>query len=143
MKYSTRLSDGVHILIFMLLNPGAELTSDAIALSIRTNPAFVRQMMSLLKKGGLINCVKGKPRPTLAKSPEEITLFDVYKAVEGDKPLLHLDTHTNPECRVGLNIQYSLMEYYKKKKKSAEDTMKNITLKDIADNYFNRTGKEE
>ena len=33
-------------------------------------------------------------------------------AIEGNKPLLHLDTHTNPECGIGINIQYSLQEYY-------------------------------
>ena len=44
--------------------------------------------------------------------PSAITLLDIYKAVEGDKSLLHLDTHTNPECGVGIYIQLSLQDYF-------------------------------
>ncbi len=56
--------------------------------------------------------VAGHARPSLSKPADQITLLDIYKAVEGDKPLLHLDTHTNPECGVGINIQLSLQGFY-------------------------------
>ena len=49
MKYSTRLSDAVHLLLFIHLEPDADLSSAAIAASIHTNPACVRQMMSRLR----------------------------------------------------------------------------------------------
>ena len=97
MKYSTKLSDAVHNLTFIALHPDVFLTSDKIAESVRTNPAYVRQMMSCLRKAGLLSNVKGHPRPALTRKPKDITLLEVYRAVEGDKPLLHLDTHTNPE----------------------------------------------
>ena len=38
MKYSTKLSDAVHILAFIVLNPNGSLTSDSIAKSVHTNP---------------------------------------------------------------------------------------------------------
>ena len=94
MKYPTKLSDAVHILAFIALHPDCELTSDKLAESVQTNPAYVRQLMSALRKGGLLTSVKGHPRPALAKEPCQITLLDAYRAVEGDKPLLHQDTHT-------------------------------------------------
>ena len=50
--------------------------------------------------------------------------WDIYKAVEGEKPLLHLDTHTNPDCGVGINIQLSLQEFYNEIQKTAEEKMK-------------------
>ena len=105
MKYPTRLSDAVHILAFIALYPDCDLTSNKLAESIQTNPAYVRQLMSALRKGGLLVSVKGHPRPTLAREPEKITLLDAYRAVEGNKPLLHQDIHTNPACGVGVNIQ--------------------------------------
>lgn len=43
--------------------------------------------MSALRKGGLLTSVKGHPRPALAREPEQITLLDVYRAVEGNKPI--------------------------------------------------------
>lgn len=45
MKYSTRLSDAVHILAFIALSPDCDLTSNKLAESIQTNPAYVRQLM--------------------------------------------------------------------------------------------------
>ena len=95
MKYPTRLSDAVHILAFIALYPNCDLTSNKLAESVQTNPAYVRQLMSALRKGGLLVSVKGHPRPALAREPEKITLLDVYRAVEGNKPLLHQDIHTN------------------------------------------------
>lgn len=50
--------------------------------------------------------------PAIGKPPKDITLLEIYRAVEGEKPLLHLDTHTNPECGIGVNIQLALADYY-------------------------------
>ena len=135
MKYPTKLSDAVHILAFIALHPDASLTSEKIAESIQTNPGYVRQLMSALRKGGLLNSVKGHPRPVLAKEPCQITLLDAYRAVEGDKPLLHQDTHTNPACGVGVNIQLAMRDCYDIVQSRAEDAMRSITLQEILDRY--------
>ena len=135
MKYPTRLSDAVHIMAFIALNPVERLSSDKIAESIHTNPAYVRQLMSALRRAGLLISVKGHPRPSLSREPSAITLLDVYKAVEGEKPLLHLDTHTNPECGVGVHIQLSLQDYFDQVQETAEKEMQKITLQDILDRY--------
>ena len=126
MKYSTKVSDAVHILDFIVLNPKGSLSSESIAESVRTNPGCVRQFIS---------SVKGHPTPSLTRSPSAITLLDVYRAVEGDRPLLHLDTHTNPECGVGIYIQLSLQDYFDRIQKKAEEEMEQITLQDILDRY--------
>ena len=50
MKYSTKLSDAVHILAFIVLNPNGSLTSDSIA-----KPPFysiaLRKNSSILSNG--------------------------------------------------------------------------------------------
>ena len=135
MKYSTKVSDAVHILAFIVLNPKGSLSSDSIAESIHTNPGCVRQLMSALRRAGLLLSVKGHPKPSLSKVPSAITQLDVYKAVEGDKPLRHLDTHTNPECGVGIHIQLSLRDYFDQVQRRAEEEMEKITLQDILDRY--------
>lgn len=135
MKYSTRVSDAVHVLAFIALNPVNSLTSEKIAESVRTNPGYVRQLMSALRVHGLLSSVKGHPRPALSRDPSAISLLDVYRAVEGQKPLLHLDTHTNPECGVGVNIQLALQDYFDQVQKKAEDAMAQITLQDILGRY--------
>ena len=143
MKYSVKLSHAVHILVFIYLSEGVPLSSNKIAESIHTNPGCVRQIMSALRKAELIKSVTGHPKPELAKAPEAISLLDVYKAVEGDKPLLHLDTHTNPECSVGVNIQLALQSFYDKVQKDTEESMSKIHLNDIIDEFHERIKNEQ
>ena len=138
MKYPTRLSDAVHILAFIALYPDCDLTSNKLAESIQTNPAYVRQLMSALRKGGLLVSVKGHPRPALAREPEKITLLDAYQAVEGNKPLLHQDIHTNPACGVGVNIQLVVRDCYDLVQQQAEKAMEAITLQEILDRYLEK-----
>ena len=138
MKYPTRLSDAVHILAFIALYPDCDLTSNKLAESIQTNPAYVRQLMSALRNGGLLVSVKGHPRPALAREPEKITLLDVYRAVEGNKPLLHQDIHTNPACGVGVNIQLVIRDCYDLVQQQAEKAMEAITLQEILDRYLEK-----
>ena len=135
MKFSTRVSDAVHILAFIALNRNEALTSQRIAESIRTNPGCVRQLMGNLRRYGIMTSVQGHARPALSRAPADISLLDIYRAVEGGKPLLHLDTHTNPECGVGVNIQLALQDYFDKVQNRAEDEMSRITLQDVLDRY--------
>lgn len=51
---------------------------------------------------------------------------------------MHLDTHTNPECNVGVNIQLTLQDYYDEIQKVAEIRMNQITLEDITNGFNQR-----
>lgn len=143
MKYSTRFSDAVHILAFIALYPDAHLTSGEIAASICTNPAFVRQTMSSLRKAGLLVSVKGHPRPALGREASAITLLDVYRAVDGEKPLLHLDFHTNPNSGVGVNIQLALRDCLDRVQSKAEQKLERITLQEILESCRRKAGERQ
>lgn len=138
MKYSTKLSNTIHILIFIHLSYDSSLSSTKIAESIKTNPAYVRQLMSKLKAHGIISNTQGHANASLTRPPHEITMLDVYRAVEGNKPLLHLDTDTNPECGVGINIQLSIADFYNDIQTMVEEKMNKITLQDIIDSYHSK-----
>lgn len=138
MAYSTRLSDALHMLVFVHEQQGADLSSDAIATSLASNASSVRQMMGKLRRAGLLTSVTGHARPELAQSPERITMLDVYRAVEGAKPLLHLDTHTNPACGVGVNVQLVIGERFADVQRAAERAMEKVTLADIIAQYRER-----
>lgn len=139
MKYSTRLSDTLHLLAFICLADEGPLSSSNIAKSIQTNPAYVRQLMAMLKKAGLLSNTQGQANPVLSRPPEAITMLDVYRAVEGEKPLLHLDTHTNPACGVGVNIQQVISGYYEEIQLVAETKMQEITIKDLLAEYHKKS----
>ncbi len=138
MKYSTKLSDTLHLLAFLCLARGERLTSARIAESVKTNPAYIRQLMSALKKAGLISSDQGQVNAALTRSADQITMLDVYRAVEGEKPLLHLDIHTNPECGIGVNVQLSIGDFYREIQDTVEEKMQKITLQDILDRYEQR-----
>lgn len=110
------------------------LTSITI-LHIDTNPAFIRQLMSPLKKAGLIASVPGHAMPHLCREPEQITLFEIYEAVEQDKPLLRVGTCPNPECGVGMNIQYTVQDIYDSLNTKVMEELKHMTLKDVIDQF--------
>lgn len=137
MKHSTKVADAVHILVLIALDE-SDLSSQGIAKSIATNPAVIRRLMSALRRGGLLHTVQGKALPALSRSPEEITLLDIYRAMEESTPLLHLDTHTNPECLAGVNIQLALQDSYDRLQKTFEEEMKQITLQQIMQDYNRR-----
>ncbi len=135
MKFSTRLSDAVHLLLFIYLNPKNDLSSTAIAESVQTNPSYVRQLMSALKKSNLLDGTRGMAAPKITRPLSQISLLDVYRAVEGSKPLLHQDIHTNPDCGVGVNIQLVLGEQFQLVQQAAENKMKELTLEDTLMRY--------
>ena len=136
MKYSTKLSDTIHILIFIALGDDEQLSSTKIAESIKTNPAYVRQLMATLKNAGIVVNTQGHANAALAKSADKINMYDIYRAVEGDKPLLHLDTDTNPDCGIGINIQFAIGDFYHEIQNMVDEKMKSITLQDIIDRYY-------
>lgn len=138
MKYSHKLSDAVHILAYVHIYADGDLSSAAIAASVEANQSMVRQMMAKLVKAGLLNTQPGKVAPTLAKDPHAITLLDVYRAVEGNQDLLHIDDKTNPLCIVGGNIQDTLNDIYASVQRDAEASMAKHTLAAIIDDILVR-----
>lgn len=135
MKYPTRLSDAIHILLYIAVNQGEDLSSAAIATSVSTHPSYIRQLMSAMRNAGLLVCSRGQASPKLSRSIDEITVLDVYRAVEGDKPLLHQDTHTNPDCGVGVCIQNAVRSCFDDVQHAAEQAMAAITLHGVMERF--------
>jgi Rrf2 family protein len=76
------------------------LTSESMARSIQTNPVVVRRLLRDLARAGLVETKRGVGGGvSLARGPEEITLRDVYEAVEEDAELLgRYPTGPSPSC---------------------------------------------
>ena len=129
------VDDALHILAFLSMGAGQRITSAKIAESVKTNPAYIRQLMAALKSAGMITSSQGQAKAELTRQPGEITVLDVYRAIEGNKPLLHWDIDTNPECGVGIYVQLSIADFYQEIQKAAEQKMQAITLQDIIDRY--------
>ncbi|MFT8413805.1 MAG: Rrf2 family transcriptional regulator [Oenococcus oeni] len=142
MKYSYKLSDAIHILTYLVIYKGSDLSSKAIANSIETNASTVRSLMSNLKEAGLIVTRQGSANSSLSISANKITLLNVYRAINMDHNLLHVDPKTNPKCIVGGHIQETLNEVYADIQTSAFKQMDSITIQDIVDNVLKQNQKK-
>ena len=138
MKYSHKLSDGVHILAYVSKYQDGDLSSAAIANSIESNPSLVRRLMAALVKAGLLETHPGVVAPRLARPAADISLLDVYRAIEGNQRLLHVDDKTNPRCIVGGNIQDTLNGIYDDVQRQAESTMAGVSLQQVIDDILVR-----
>lgn len=145
MRVSTRLSDSIHILAFLQIYRGkVPLTSENIAGSVETSPVVVRRLMSALREGGLIETVPGFADPRLDRPADEISLYDIYLAVEGPgRHLFAIDEKTAPECIVGGNIQATLAEYYQQAETAAQAKLAGISLQDVLDSILVKQAQKE
>ena len=134
MQISSKFTIGVHLLVVIVfLGEDEKVTSSVLAGSIGVNPVIVRNIMGNLKEAGLISISQGRSGISLTKSPEQITFYDVYKAVDSvnDDGLFHFHENPNPECPIGRNIHRAMDSKLERVQKSMEDEMRKITLADV------------
>lgn len=133
MSISSRFAVGIHILTLIELNKEGVTSSDFLASSVNTNPAVIRKLMGMLKKAGLIEVHPGIAGAKLAKELSDITLFDVYKAVNvvQEKELFTVHDNPNPNCPVGRNIQDTIEPLFTAAQLAMEKVLKNVTLEDV------------
>lgn len=133
---SSRMTVAAHILALVHINNG-QVTSDFIAGSVNTNPVVIRKLMSLLSKAKLIESRPGITGIKLLKPIADLTLLDVYRAVEPPEKtdLFAIHQNTNPKCLVGRNIQVvlhgSLQEAQNQMEQSLAKTSMESIVRDI------------
>jgi Rrf2 family protein len=133
MKISSRFTVAVHILALLALEKNAHCTSEWIAGSVNTNPVVVRRVIGQLKKAGLVQVRPGTGGAFLTKDTQEITLLDIYRAVEvvEEGELFQIHEHPNPQCPVGANIQAVLEVILHRAQEAMENVLREIRLHDI------------
>ncbi len=134
MQVSSRFTIALHMLTALaVFQDQMTMSSSILASSVNVNPVEIRRIMLQLSDAGFINVKKGRGGITLAKAPEEITLLDVFNAVEAleNGELFHFHEKPNPECPVGRNIHSMLDPKLKEIQNSMEETMQRYTLADV------------
>lgn len=140
MSISSRFSVGIHILTLIELNKVGVSTSEYIAGSVNTNPAFIRKIMGMLKKAELIKVQPGIAGAKLAKNLSDITLLDVYKAVNvvKDNELFGIHENPNPDCPVGRNIQNTIEPLFFTAQTAMEKVLESMTIKDVVNDIIEK-----
>lgn len=131
-QISSRFSIAVHILSLIAVSP-AYNTGDMIAESVNTNPVIIRKIIGMLKKAGLVDVRSGVGGASLLKDPEQITLLDIYRAVEviENGELFNFHDHPNPQCPVGKNIETALRYEMREAQSAMEKRLAEVSLKQL------------
>ena len=128
MHISTKCSIAIHCLVFIYeYGEKAKVTSELLSRSSGINPVTIRNILSSLKKSGIILVRSGTGGATISCPPDTVSLYDICKTLEPDFLDKLIGIHTNPsaQCPVGRNI-HNLLD-----RKSLES----ITLEDIISDY--------
>ena len=134
LQISERFTIAVHILACVKYFEGIQpITSEIISGSIGVNAVIVRRILLQLKKAGILSITKGRAGISLAKPAEDITLYDVYTAVEavGVGGLFRFHGNPNPDCPVGGKIHIALDGSLRDIQTAFEARMKEIKISDI------------
>jgi len=100
MKRNSRLSLALHTLGHMAGDPDRVRKSADIAAHAGTNPVVVRRVLGSLREAGLLVSEGGHSGGwRLARSPKEITLADVYLALDERLAPAEADDATH-DCKV-------------------------------------------
>jgi Rrf2 family protein len=87
--YGTNVEYGLHCLLYLVDQPeDATVSSRDLAEFQGVSPSLVAKIFTGLQKAGIVESDEGiRGGFRLAKSPGDISVFDVVRAVDGDKPL--------------------------------------------------------
>lgn len=134
MQFSSRLPIAVHILLAIVEFEGKNKTTSVfLAGSVNVNPVIIRNTLGQLKAAGLITVKAGEGGSALAKKPEDISLMDIFEAVEKEEELFHFHENPNPECPVGRNVHAVLDKRLLSIQEAMRQEMKSITLQSLID----------
>ncbi|MFB5282669.1 RrF2 family transcriptional regulator [Peribacillus asahii] len=89
MQYSVGVEYALHCLVYLIDNPeDSPIGIKELSFFQGVSDTYLSKIFSKLSKAGIVSSVPGvKGGFKLAKSPEEISFWDVIEAVEGPKPI--------------------------------------------------------
>ncbi len=132
MRTANRFAIAVHIVTLLGVYGEEDLTSEWMANSIGVNPVVVRNVTGLLRRAGLVRSRQGIAGTHLTRPVAQITLLDLYHAVEQERELFSIHQRPNPECPVGAGIQSALEAAFGDARDAMEARLGLITLDRIA-----------
>ncbi len=133
MKITSRFTVAVHtLLVIYYFGKTTKVTSDFIAASVRVNPVVIRRTLLSLKAAGLVEVRAGSGGAAICKDLQEITLYDVYRAVDAvdnsEGGLFHFHESPNPACPIGKNIHALLDGHLADAQRALERELQKVTL---------------
>jgi Rrf2 family protein len=128
---NTQFSIAVHVLA-AIANYKTIFTSEVLAGSVNANPVFVKRILVKLSKAKLVTTTVGKSGGyNLARSPESITLFDIFSAVSPPSAFAIHAYEKKEWCVVSSSIKEVMGEVLIGTQNAVKNDLQRTTLADI------------
>ena len=132
MAVNTQFPIAIHVMAALGYRRGRETTSAELAKSVNTSASFVRRTLARLSRAGLVETATGKAGACwLAREPKEISLLDIYEAVNAPRAFSIHSYREQKACPVSCHIKRALRRALSKTQKAMEASLKNISLAHI------------
>lgn len=119
----------VHIMTVLAFSPGEVIGSQTLAASVNTNPVVVRRLLLALRRARLIETFTGKHGGAqLRKRPGEISLVDIYDAVESRPVIPVNERKVFKKCPVSCNMKSMMSHVAQSTDEAVRKHLRGITL---------------
>lgn len=135
MKLSTKGRYGIKAMVDIALEYGkGRLSVNQLAEKQGVSVAYLEQLIAALKKAGLLEAVRGASGGyTLSRPPEEISVGEVLRALEGTTAILDCVGTDSVGCTNACSC--SARPLWLKLQQKIDDVLNTTTIKDMADDY--------
>lgn len=143
MKLSTKGRYGIKAMVDIALEYGnGRLSVNQLAEKQGISVAYLEQIIAALKKAGLLDAARGASGGyTLSRPPQDIYVGEVLRALEGSTAIL--DCVGIDEAAECTNACYcSARPLWIKLQQKIDEVLNTTTIKEMADDYSARVGKE-
>jgi Rrf2 family protein len=129
---SVQFTVAAHIMSALGFFHGKEISSATLAESVNADPTFVRKSLSKLSKAGLVVTTRGKNGASaLTRSPEKITLLDIYRASAAPPTFAIHNYPVEKRCPISRNIKGRMSSVLTRAQNSFENALDRITLAEV------------
>lgn len=134
MLSSSRFIVAIHALSVLARQFGkGPVCSNVIAQSVHTNPVVIRRLMSELEEASLVASTAGRAGGfSLARPAPQITLADIYQAVEDDAVFRMHKTDPLAECPVAAQLGKVLSPSLRAAEVAMTNSLSGTTLDDVS-----------
>ena len=115
-----------------------KLTSDFLAGSVKVNPVIIRNTLGKLKAAGLVSVDAGIGGAHLNKEPKDISLLDIFLAVEEEEALFRFHANPNPACPVGRHVHDVLDDRLDAVSEAMRAQLSSVSLQALIEDLQNR-----
>lgn len=133
MAANSLLASAVQALCVIAWRGAEGANAELLAKSLDTNPVVVRRILKALERNGLVRLRPGRHGGVeLSRSPADISLEEVYRAVEPRGALFALRERGNARCPVQRAMTVALPPVFRAADEAVADVLRQTSLAMLA-----------